>query len=71
MEYVIEVYTDGSKIEKGVGSGIAIFIDKHLTFQLMYKQSERCFINQAEQLSIAKRWRKWRIYATYKGINDA
>jgi hypothetical protein len=37
MEYVIEVYTDGSKSENGVGSGIAIFIDKHLTFQLKYK----------------------------------
>jgi hypothetical protein len=32
MEYMIEVYTDGSKSENGVGSGIAIFIDKHLTF---------------------------------------
>jgi hypothetical protein len=34
MEYMTEVYTDGSKSENGVGSGIAISIDKHLTFQM-------------------------------------
>jgi ribonuclease HI len=54
MEYMIEVYMDGSKSENGVGSGIAIFIDKHLTFQLKYKLLERCSNNQAEQLAIAK-----------------
>jgi len=54
MEYIIEVYTDGSKSENGVGSGIAIFIDKHLTFKLKYKLSERCSNNQAEQLAIDK-----------------
>jgi hypothetical protein len=36
-EYMIEVYTDGSKSASGVGSGIAIFINKHQTFQLKYK----------------------------------
>jgi ribonuclease HI len=54
MEYMIEVYTDGSKSENGVGSGIVIFIDKHLTFQLKYKLVERCSNNQAEQPAIAK-----------------
>jgi hypothetical protein len=54
MEYVIEVYTDGSKSENGLGSRIAIFIDKHLTFQLKYKLAERCSNSQAEQLAIAK-----------------
>jgi ribonuclease HI len=53
-EYTIEVYTDGSKSISGVGSGIAIFINKHLAFQLMYKLVERCSNNQAEQLAIAK-----------------
>jgi hypothetical protein len=42
MEYVIKVYTDGSKSENGVGSGITIFIDKHLTCQLKYKLAEKC-----------------------------
>ena len=50
---MIEVYTDGSKTTSGVGSGIAIFINKHLTFQLKYKLAERCSNNQAEQLAIA------------------
>ena len=30
-EYMIEAYMDGSKSENGVGSGIAVSIDKHLT----------------------------------------
>jgi ribonuclease HI len=51
---MIEVYTDGSKSPSGVGSGIAIFESKCLTFQLKYKLAERCFNNQAEQLAIAK-----------------
>ena len=53
-DYMIEVYTDGSKSTSGVGSGIEIFIDKHLTFQLKYKLAERCSNNHAEQLAIAK-----------------
>ena len=51
---MIEVYTDGSKSENGVGSGIAVFIDKHLTFQLKYEMAERCSNSQAEQLANAK-----------------
>ena len=51
---MIEVYTGGSRSTSGVGSGIAIFINKHLTFQLKYKLAERCSNNQAEQLAIAK-----------------
>jgi len=54
MEYMIEVYTDGSKSENGIGSGIAVFIDKHLTFQLKYKLADRCSNNQTEQLAIVK-----------------
>ena len=45
---------DCSKSEKGVGSGIAIFIDGSLTFQLWYKLAQKCSNNQAEQLAIAK-----------------
>jgi ribonuclease HI len=43
-----------SKSANGVGSGIAVFIDKHLTFQLKYKLVGRCSNNQAEQFAIAK-----------------
>jgi hypothetical protein len=53
-EYTIEIYTDGSKSSSGVGSGIAIFVNKHLTLQLMYKLAEECSNNQAEQLAIVK-----------------
>jgi preprotein translocase subunit SecY len=31
------VYTDGSKSENGVGSGVAIFIGKELVTQLKHK----------------------------------
>ena len=52
--YTIEIYTDGSKSPSGVGSGIAIFVNKHLTLQLTYKLAEKCSNNQAEQLAIVK-----------------
>ena len=45
---------DGSKSASGVGSGIAIFIHKQLTFQLKYKLADRCSNNEAEQLALAK-----------------
>ena len=37
---MIEVYTDGSKSTSGVGCGIAIFINKYVTFKLKYKLEE-------------------------------
>ena len=51
---MIEIYMDGSKNEKGVGSGVAIFINGSLTLQLQYKLAEKCSNNQAEQLAIMK-----------------
>ena len=63
MEYVIEVYMDGRKSENVVGSGIVIFIDKHLTFQLKYKLAERCSNYQVEQIAIAKALeKKWDLH---------
>ena len=53
-EYTIEVCTDDSKSPSGLGSGIEIFTNKHLTFQLKYKLEERCSNGQAEQFAIAK-----------------
>jgi ribonuclease HI len=48
------IYTDGSKSEQGVGSGVAVFIGKVLTEQLKFKLDKRCSNNQAEQLAIMK-----------------
>jgi hypothetical protein len=45
---------DGSKNEKGVGSGVAIFTEKELVRQLKYKLENICSNNQAEQIAIAK-----------------
>ena len=50
----IRVYTDGSKNEHGVGSGIAIFIDSNIRDMKKYRLNERCSNNQAEQLAILK-----------------
>jgi ribonuclease HI len=50
----IQIYTDGSKNEKGVGAGIAIFIDGEIDQQLKYKLNNDCSNNQAEQLAIIK-----------------
>ena len=49
----IQIYTDGSKNELGVGSGVAIFTGKELITQLKYKLDNGCSNNQAEQLAIA------------------
>ena len=54
MEYTLEVYTDGSKNEKGVGSGVAIFTNHILTHKLKFRLHNRCSNNQVEQLAIVK-----------------
>jgi hypothetical protein len=53
-EQTIQIHSDGSKIEHGVGSGVAIFVGKELTLQLKLKLDNRCSDNQAERLAIAK-----------------
>jgi ribonuclease HI len=53
-DQTIQIYTDGSKNEQGVRSGVAIFTGKQLVTQLKYKLDNRCSNNQAEQLAIAK-----------------
>jgi ribonuclease HI len=50
----IQIYTDGSKHELGVGSVVAIFTGKELVTQLKYKLDNGCSNNQAEQLAIPK-----------------
>ena len=60
MQYKMEIYTDGIKNEKGVGSGLATFTEGSLTHPLRYKLAEKCCNNQAEQLAIVKALKKLR-----------
>ena len=50
----VKIYTDGSKSEKGVGAGIAIYMSGDLVRTLKYKLNNRCTNNQVEQLAILK-----------------
>jgi ribonuclease HI len=52
--HTIQIFTDGSKNEHGVGSGIAIYIQNKLTRQMKHKLHDRCSNNQAEQMAIVK-----------------
>jgi len=51
-EHTIQIFTDGSKNEHGVGAGIAIYIQNKLTHQMKHKLHDRCSNNQAEQMAI-------------------
>ena len=53
-EQTIQVCTDGSKNEHGVGSGVTIFVGKELRVQLNFELDNRRSNNQAEQPAIAK-----------------
>jgi hypothetical protein len=50
----IQIFTDGSKSEQGVGAGIAIFRSGIHTKSLKNRLNNRCTNNQAEQLAILK-----------------
>lgn len=52
--YTTEVYTDGSRSENGVGSGVAIFRNHILIRTMKYRLHNRCSNNQAEQIAILK-----------------
>jgi vacuolar-type H+-ATPase subunit I/STV1 len=54
QEYPIEVHTDGSKSDKGVGCGAVIFRNGEIIKKLKHKLHNRCSNNQAEQLAIQK-----------------
>jgi len=53
-EHTIQIFTDGSKNEHGVGSGTAIYIQNKLKHQMKHKLHDRCSNNQAEQMTIVK-----------------
>ena len=50
----IQVYTDCSKSERGVRTGVAIFKDDKITDTKKYRLDGRCSNNQAEQFAIFK-----------------
>jgi hypothetical protein len=50
----IHAYTDGSKSEVRVGSGIAIFSGNNLKTTLKYRLHKHCSSNQAEQMAVVK-----------------
>jgi hypothetical protein len=50
----IQIFTDRSKSEQRVGTGIAIFKSGTHTTSLQYKLNKRCTNNQAEQLAILR-----------------
>jgi len=54
QDQTIQAYTDGSKNEHGVGSGVIIFVGKELAVQLKFKLDNKCSNNQAEQLAILR-----------------
>jgi ribonuclease HI len=54
MTSTIQIFTDGSKSEQGVGAGIVIFKSGNLINSLKYRLNKRCTNNQAEQLAILR-----------------
>jgi len=53
-KHTIQIFTDGSKNEHGVGSGTAIYIQNKLIHQMKHKLHDRCSNNQAQQMAIVK-----------------
>jgi len=53
-ETSIQVYTDGSKQEQGVGYGALIIKGSEMIAKLKFKRDNRCSNNQAEQFAILK-----------------
>jgi ribonuclease HI len=51
---LIQIFTDGSMSEQGVGPGIVIFRSGNLFKSLQYRLNNRCTNNQAEQLAILR-----------------
>ena len=49
--YSVRIFTDGSKTETGVGSGITNYINTEPVQKLRYRLDNRCSNNQAEQFA--------------------
>ena len=48
----IEIFTDGSRSERGVGSGVAIYRSGETTDTIQCRLNKKCTNNQAEQFAI-------------------
>jgi ribonuclease HI len=53
-EATISTYTDGSKCQRGVGSGVVIFKGSDIIARQKLKLKDKCSNNQAEQIVIHK-----------------
>ena len=53
-KYAVQIYTDGSKTQTGVGAGIAIFYQDQTIQQHQYKLHNKCSNTQAERVAILK-----------------
>ena len=53
-EATVKAYTDGSKNDQGVGSGVVIFKASEMVAKLKLKLDDRCSNNQAVQLAIIR-----------------
>jgi ribonuclease HI len=53
-EHMIQIFTDGSKNEHGVLSGIAMYTQNKLNHKMKHKLHRQCSNNQAEQMAIGK-----------------
>jgi ribonuclease HI len=53
-EATMSAYTDGSKYQRGVGSGVVIFKGSDIIARQKLKLEDRCWNNQTEQLAIHK-----------------
>jgi ribonuclease HI len=51
---LIQIFTDGSKSEQGVGAGIVVFRSGNYFKIPQYRLNKRCANNQAEQLAILR-----------------
>jgi ribonuclease HI len=58
----IQIFTDGSKSEHGVGAGIAIFIQNNPAHRFKYSFHTKCSNNQDEQVKIVKALEKMEQY---------
>jgi ribonuclease HI len=64
----IQVYTDGSKQQQGVGSGAVLFKGSEMIDKIQFKLDNKCSNNQAEQLAILKALEKLEVL-NKQGIN--
>ena len=56
----INIYTDGSKSEQGVGAGIAIVSQGKTTAEIMFKMDTRCTNKICRHSQYSRRWKTYK-----------